>query len=147
MTFNGLTATAVTWVSDTKLMATVPANASTGNVVVTLGTEVSNGVSFEVVAACSALQNAGADAPDKRTIELGKTSGTFNFTYNTYTQKDRIIVTYQNGVPPLFDTGCVGAMGTKPLTFNGTDTFITVEVQPNCAGGSGTSWDYSVSCP
>ena len=145
VTFNGVTATAVTWVSDSQLRATVPVNASTGTVIVTLGTDVSNGVSFEVVAACSAQQNAGTDVPDTRSIELGKTSGTFNFTYNTYTQKDRILVRYQNAT--LFDTGCVGMAGTRSISYSGTQTFIVVEVQPNCESPGSTSWDYSVSCP
>ena len=145
VTFNGVIATAVTWVSDSQLRATVPVNASTGSVIVTLGTEVSNGVSFEVVAACSAQQNAGTDVPDTRSIELGKTSGTFNFTYNTYTQKDRILVRYQNAT--VFDTGCVGMAATKSISYSGTQTFIVVEVQPNCEKPGSTSWDYSVSCP
>ena len=83
--------------------------------------------------------------PDTRTIELGKPAGTFNFTYETYAQEDEIIVRYQ-GVT-LFDTGCVGANGTRSLSYSGTSTSITVQVIPNCKGGSGTAWNYSVSCP
>ncbi len=93
--------------NDTQLKATVPNNASTGDVIVTVNGEKSNGVNFEVVAQCSATQNAGGDVPDTRTIELGKPAGSFVFHYDTYGIKDRIIVRYQNNV--LFDTGCVGA--------------------------------------
>jgi uncharacterized protein (TIGR03437 family) len=147
VTFNGVTATAITYVSDSQITAAVPANASTGDVIVTVNGTASNGVNFEVVSACSAQQNAGGDAPDTRTIELGKTSGTFNFTYNTYVQEDQMLVRYQNAL--LFDTGCVGTDGdlTKPISYNGTSTSISVQVIPNCKGGSGTAWDYSVSCP
>lgn len=143
--FNGLTASNVTWNSDTVAVAKVPQNASTGDVVVEVNTVKSNGVNFEVLAQCSSTQNAGGDTPDTRTIELGKSAGTFNFTYETYSQQDRILVRYQGNT--LFDTGCVGANGTKTLTYSGSATQITVQVIPNCAGGSGTAWNYSVACP
>ncbi|MEP7083894.1 MAG: IPT/TIG domain-containing protein, partial [Betaproteobacteria bacterium] len=143
--FNGLKATTATFVSDTQATAKVPANASSGDVVVEVNGQKSNGIPFEVIAQCSNTQNAGGDTPDTRTIELGKPSGTFNFMYETYAQEDQIIVRYQ-GVT-LFDTGCVGANGTQALTYNGTSTSITVQVIPNCKGGSGTAWNYSVSCP
>ena len=145
VTFNGVAASGVTWTSDTQAVAKVPANASTGNVIVTVNGEQSNGVNFEVVAQCSATQNAGGDTPDTRTIELGKTAGSFAFSYETYTQEDRIIVKY--GASTLFDTGCVGANGTKTLSYSGTSSQITVQVIPNCKGGTGTAWNYTVSCP
>jgi hypothetical protein len=47
--FNGTTATASSW-SATSIMAPVPAGATTGNVVVTVGGAASNGVSFTVQA-------------------------------------------------------------------------------------------------
>jgi hypothetical protein len=145
VTFNGVAATGVTWTGDTQAIAKVPANASSGEVVVTVNGEKSNGVNFEVVAQCSATQNAGGDVPDTRTIELGKTAGTFAFAYETYSQEDQIIVRYMGGT--LFDTGCVGANGTRSLSYAGTSSQITVQVIPNCKGGSGTSWNYTVSCP
>jgi IPT/TIG domain/Bacterial pre-peptidase C-terminal domain/Repeat of unknown function (DUF5648) len=145
VTFNGVAASGVTWTSDTQAVAKVPANASTGNVIVTVNGVQSNGVNFEVVAQCSTTQNAGGDTPDTRTIELGKTSGSFAFAYQTYTQKDRIVVRYMGST--LFDTGCVGANGTKTLSFSGTSSQITVQVIPNCSGGTGTAWNYTVSCP
>ncbi|MFO1413975.1 MAG: IPT/TIG domain-containing protein [Burkholderiales bacterium] len=145
VTFNGVTATNVQWTSDTQAVAKVPANASSGPVVVTVNGEASNGVNFEVVAQCSATQNAGGDVPDTRTIELGKTSGSFVFAYETYSQEDEIIVRYMGST--LFDTGCVGASGSKTLAFGGTSSQITVQVIPNCKGGSGTAWNYTVSCP
>ncbi|MEO8132785.1 MAG: IPT/TIG domain-containing protein [Betaproteobacteria bacterium] len=143
--FNGVKATVVNFVSDTQVTAKVPANASSGDVVVEVNTEKSNGVNFEVIAQCSATQTAGGDTPDTRTVELGKTSGTFVFTYETFAQEDQIIVRYQNNV--LFDTGCVGANGSVPLPYSGTSTQISVQVIPNCKGGTGTAWNYSVSCP
>ena len=46
-----------------------------------------------------------------------------------------------------FDTGCVGASGTQSISYNGASTQISVQVIPNCMGGTGTAWNYSVSCP
>ena len=96
---------------------------------------------------CDSQFVAGGDVPETNEVELGQSSGMVDFSYDTDFIQDRIIVSYQ-GVT-LFDTGCVGAAGTMPITYNGTSTSITVEVQPNCAGpgATGTSWDFSVSCP
>ena len=143
--FNGLKSTNVTWTSDTLAVAKVPQNASSGDVIVEVNGVKSNGVNFDVLAQCSSTQNAGGDTPDTRTIELGKTAGTFDFSYQTYSIEDQILVKYQGNT--IFDTGCVGASGTKTLTYAGSSTQIVVQVLPNCKGGSGTAWDYTVACP
>ncbi|MEN6318688.1 MAG: hypothetical protein ABFD82_08040 [Syntrophaceae bacterium] len=95
---------------------------------------------------CSTTQVAGGDTPDTRYIQLGKASGTVNFSYETYSIKDQIIVSYNGKV--LFDTGCVGASDTVTFSYAGSSTFVTVQVIPNCAGGTtGTAWTYTVNCP
>jgi hypothetical protein len=94
---------------------------------------------------CSSVQTAGADTPETRTIEMGRTSGTFDFTYDMFTQKDQMTVSY--GGTTLFDTGCVSNGSTKTLSYSGSSTKITVAVKPNCAGGTGTKWEFSVGCP
>jgi hypothetical protein len=98
-------------------------------------------------AACSVTQVPGGDTPESRNVNLGKTSGTFVFTYDTRFQEDRMVVLYQGGV--LFDTGCVGTGGDRsvPLTYSGSNAFVTVQVTPNCAGGTGTIWEFTVNCP
>jgi hypothetical protein len=50
VTFNGVSATSITSWSDTSIVATVPAGATTGNVVVTVGGQASNGAAFTVLA-------------------------------------------------------------------------------------------------
>jgi hypothetical protein len=97
---------------------------------------------------CNSQQVAGGDIPETRTIELGRTSGTFGFTYDTASIEDRLVVRYQNAI--LFDTGCVGTNGprTQNITYSGTSTTVTVEVTPNCrVPGSGTAWVFILSCP
>lgn len=96
-------------------------------------------------AACNSQQVAGQDAPEVRTIELGQTSGSFVFQFETFSQEDRLVVVYEGS--PLFDTGCVGASGSRTLTYSGSSSRVTVAVQPNCAGGSGTAWNFTVNCP
>ncbi|UCF93039.1 MAG: BACON domain-containing protein, partial [Desulfobacterales bacterium] len=85
------------------------------------------------------------DVSDTRLIDLRRTTGTFQFDYDTFSGEDRIVVRYQNVV--LFDTGCVENSDTVFLTYSGTSTQITVEVEPNCFGSNDTSWNYKVHCP
>lgn len=142
--FVGTTATVVSW-SDTSIVVKVPNITSTGDVIVNVGGTDSNGVKFTILNKCSTQQVAGADTPETRVIDLGTNHGAFKFDWETYTQKDRITVSYEGKT--LFDSGCVGANGTQNLSYSGTSTFVTVTVQPNCAGGSGTAWNFTVYCP
>ena len=97
--------------------------------------------------ACNQQNLAGGDVPESRTVELGRASGTFSFSYHTEFQRDRMMVVYEGRT--LFDTGCVGTNGTRTqnITYAGNSTQVTIQVQPNCAGGSGTFWEFTVSCP
>ena len=97
------------------------------------------------VGQCDQQQVAGGDTPDTRNIEVGQTSGTFTFDYSTYSIRDRIIVSYQGTT--LLDTGCVGESQSRQLTYGGSSTQVTVSVEPNCDGSTGTAWDYTVHCP
>ncbi len=94
---------------------------------------------------CNDKQEAGGDAPEVHNINLGQSYGTFMFDYETYSVKDQIIVS--QGGTVLFNSGCVGQSGSIPLTLNGFSTTITVRVNPNCDGTSGTSWNFTVHCP
>jgi hypothetical protein len=97
------------------------------------------------VIACSTQTRNGGDAPETHQVELARTSGTFQFDYNTFTQKDQIRVSYQGQV--LLDTGCVGQAATHHLNYIGNSTRVTVEVFPNCEGGSQTDWGWVTYCP
>lgn len=95
---------------------------------------------------CNEQQIAGGDTADQRNIEMGQSSGSFNFSYQTYSIRDQVIVTYEGNT--LLDTGCVGAANSETLTFSGNSTQIRVQVIPNCSGNtSGTAWNYTASCP
>jgi len=125
------------------------AAAAIGGIAVAGGGGGNSGVGAASAAtiACNNVTQQGSDAPETHTVQLGKTSGVIPFTYNTINVQDRMIVVYQNAV--LFDSGCVGTGGnvTQNLPFSGSSSTVTVQVIPNCAGGSGTAWSFTVGCP
>ena len=88
---------------------------------------------------------AGSDTPDTRVFDLQNIAGSFRFDYQTFSQKDRVVVSYEG--KPLLDTGCVGTSGSVTLQYSGSSTKVTVQVIPNCAGGTGTQWNYTLHCP
>jgi hypothetical protein len=98
---------------------------------------------------CNAGQQvAGGDTPDSRFFEMGRTSATFRFDYDTQSIPDRIQILYQGAV--IFDSTCLGTNGTITAhpSFSGSSSLIQVNVTPNCSGGtSGTAWSYQVYCP
>jgi hypothetical protein len=94
---------------------------------------------------CPGYNSQGRDTPETRTVNLFKTSGTFQFQRNHYTVKDRMQVFYEGR--QLHDTGCTGGSQTINLPYSGTSTLVTVKVTPNCAGTTGTVWDFTVLCP
>lgn len=98
------------------------------------------------VVQCSAVQNAGGDLPDTRTVPLGAAAGSFTLSYQMYGIKDRLTVSHDGA--PVFDSGCVSNGATQRVSFSGLASFVTVAVEPNCSGGtSGTAWNYSLTCP
>lgn len=94
---------------------------------------------------CNDQQQAGGDPPEVHTIDLGQSYGSFMFDYDTVSQEDQIIVT--NGGRTIFNSGCVGESKSIRLNLTGFSPTITVRVNPNCNGGSGTQWYFTVHCP
>jgi len=94
---------------------------------------------------CNEETVAGSNAPESHTIWLGEDSGTFVFEYDTYAVEDRMQVTYEGRV--LFDTGCVGASGSVPISYSGNAKIVGVNVFPNCSGTTFTAWEFTVRCP
>src|ERR1700688_2835825 len=84
--FNGTTATVTSW-STTSIVATVPNGATTGNVVVTVGGNASNGVSFTViptpsVTSLSPTSGAVGAAVTITGTNFGSTQGTSTVKFN-----------------------------------------------------------------
>jgi hypothetical protein len=87
-------------------------------------------------------------------IELGRSSGTFQFDYATGDGKDQMIIEYEGSI--LFDTGCVGtgddATGgriwrTQNISYSGMSIRVTVRAIALCEGGPFSGWDFIVHCP
>jgi hypothetical protein len=99
-------------------------------------------------AQCNGQQVAGADTPVTRRYNLGMKGVDFEFIYQTFTVKDRILV-WNGGITPLFDSGCVGTEVEKRvnLTLSSSDSNIRVDVEPDCDGGMNTAWYFTVVCP
>ncbi len=67
VTFNGVTASTTSW-SDTRIVATVPSGAATGQVQVNVGSNASNGVTFLVGATGASITGATLATPTTITI-------------------------------------------------------------------------------
>jgi hypothetical protein len=98
---------------------------------------------------CDGQQIAGANTPVSRRYNMGSSSATFKFDYDTYSVKDR--VTIWNGATLLFDSECVGEFQSVNVTYSSTSPTIRVDVEPNCScingvGCSGTAWNFRVHC-
>ena len=95
---------------------------------------------------CNIEYKSGANEPEQYTIDVRRTTGSLNFTYQTYDVKDRIHI--YHGGSKVFDTGCVGASGSQVLTLNGASSVFVIIVDPLCAPGeSNTSWNFTLGCP
>lgn len=92
---------------------------------------------------CSVGTNSGGAGVTTTVHELGRTSGTFLFTYDALTIPDRFDVQYQGAT--LYTTGgFVSGTGSKSITYSGTSTKVTVVVTGSTQG---TAWNYVVNCP
>ena len=109
--------------------------------------------------ACNNQVASGGDAGGTYWVELGKKSGAFQLEYRTFTKADQIDIYCGEMYPeggPFYSTGCTTTPGNS--FDNGTPVFssvpyscdsskIVVNIVPNCAGSSGTGWDFTVHCP
>lgn len=121
-----------------------PTGAAARSWSVNVAGQVISGNQNQAFPPCNSQQVSGANTPETRTIEMGRTSGTFTFEWQMFSVQDRMVVSYEGRT--LFDTGCVSGGGTRALTYSGGSSTVTVQVFPACAGGS-TAWDFVVSCP
>ena len=140
VTFNGTSATATSW-SDTSITVTVPANATTGEVVVTVGGEASNGVTF-TVGTDPVISGLNPDSgPAGTTVAItganfGASQGTSSVTFNgaEATPTDWSDTSITVTVPANATTGPV------VVTVDGTaSNGVTFSVKPVIAGLSRVS--------
>lgn len=94
---------------------------------------------------CPGGTQAGNNVPFYGSFELGSSNGTFRFFREHYRVRDRMEVIYEGTV--IHDTGCTGGSETVMLSYSGSATNVVVRVTPNCAGTTGTAWNFRVDCP
>ena len=82
----------------------------------------------------------------ERTINLKKSSGIFQFYFDTRGDgDDQITVRYEG--EPIFESGCIETWRSEFLEFSGTSTEIEVTVENCNSYAKSTSWEYTVYCP
>lgn len=140
VTFNGVLATATTWKS-TSIVVTVPAAATTGNVVVTVNGGASNGVAFTVVPHISSLSASSGIAGTSVTITgsgFGSLQGgsTVTFSGNAATPTTWSATSITVPVP----AGAPGGSGSVVVTAGGAaSNGVAFTVVPNISSFSVSS--------
>ena len=136
VTFNGTPATPTSW-SATSIVVPLPSGATTGNVVVTVGTAASNGVSFTVTATPSITTLSPSSGPVGTSVTItganfGATQGTSTVTFNgaTATATNWSATSIVVPVPSGATTGNV-VVTVVALASNGVS--FTVSVAPSAA--------------
>lgn len=159
VTFNGTTATVTSW-ANTKVVATVPTAATTGNVVVTVSTQASNGVSFKV------LPHITSDSPTTQPIGknvtingsgFGTSQGSSTITFGGVTASaatwttTQIVATVPSGVAigsdPIVVT--VGGSASNSVTFTAVAALAvtaSASPKPNANGWNNTNVTISYTC-
>jgi hypothetical protein len=92
---------------------------------------------------CNTATNSGGQGVTTTSYQLGRSSGTFSFSYNAFSQPDQFDILYEGRT--IFSTGGpVSGSNTVAVSYSGSSTQITVRVTGPSAG---TEWEYTVSCP
>ena len=88
-------------------------------------------------------------------IALNTNAGTIQLTYNMFNSKDRVLIYYENSL--IYESGCVSLDGSelndynkrspKNISFNGEDTYLSVEVSGDCERSGQVDWNFLISCP
>ena len=95
------------------------------------------------VAKCPTTQESGGQGTTVLNIDMLRTSGTFQVSYEMYSVPDQLFIKYEGQT--IFDTGgLVSGGNSASVNFNGSSSIITVTIY---APNAGTVWDVHVGCP
>jgi hypothetical protein len=86
--------------------------------------------------------------PTAHWVNLGATSGTVSFYFNTNSLADRVLVSTGNTV--IYDSGCNVTSGWVNIPYNNANSRLRVQTLPDCGDArdpEGSYWDWSMSCP
>lgn len=95
-----------------------------------------------IIGTCNTAINPGGGTQEIHAIDLGTTSGSFGFYYQT-SQQVRMELKISGST--IFDTGCVSAEDNVTISYS-EGQHLVIEVTPNCEGGSGVEWVFEVYC-
>ncbi|HEV2387694.1 MAG TPA: IPT/TIG domain-containing protein [Candidatus Acidoferrales bacterium] len=145
--FNGVSASVNSW-ADTSVTASVPGTTTTGNVVVTVAGQASNGISFTVVPSLTTLSPTSGGAGASVTIngyDLGSAQGSSTVTFNgtgatpTNWSATQIVAP----VPASATSGpvvvTVGGQASNGLAFTVTVVTPSISSLSPASGSPGTS--------
>ncbi len=153
VTFNGVTATPVNW-NDASIVVPVPAGATTGNVVVTVGGIASNGARFAVMSVpnitnLNPIVGAVGTPVTITGTNFGSTQGASTVTFNgwTATPTSWTATSIVVPVPTGATTGNVVVMvsGVGAAASNGSWFTVLPTVTLNAAASSGLPVSYTVT--
>ncbi len=91
---------------------------------------------------CDALTPSGGEGVTETTHGLGRSSGSFLFSWNAYGIPDRFQIFYQGAL--IFDSGVISGAGSATVVYAGAATSVLVRVTGST---SGTFWEYTLGCP
>jgi len=146
VTFNGFAAATTSW-STSKIVATVPPNATTGPVVVTVGGQASNGVTFTVTPGISSLSPSSGLVGTLVTVSgssFGSTQGSSTITFNAIkaTPNNWSSSSIIAAVPSAATSGpvavTVGGVASNGVTFTVTPNIRSLSPQSGPVGTSAT---------
>jgi RHS repeat-associated protein len=145
LTFNGTSATPTSW-SASSVVVAVPTNATTGNIVVTVSSQPSNGVSFTVVPHITSLSPTSGAVTSSVTISgttFGATQGSSTVTFNGTTATptgwtaSSIVVPVPSGATTGNVVVTVSSQASNGLTFTVLATPSITSLAPT-SGSVGT---------
>ena len=141
VTFNGTTATAVTW-TDTSITAVVPTGASTGPVTVDVATTTADGPSFEVTSAIQLTDSLGNQSSYSSVMVGGKwyVSSAQGSGCSSCTLRGNIQTQYDNFGNVILKTDELGH--TTSYSYDTNQNLLSISQQAN-SGYATTSYTYN----
>jgi choice-of-anchor C domain-containing protein len=88
--------------------------------------------------------SSGNGSPSTNVINTGQTAGTAQISYNFYSVPDELVVQYHG--TNIFDSGIISGSGVFNVAYGpGTNTQLTIIMNPTINPGPGDLWDYTVN--
>jgi hypothetical protein len=149
--FNGVTAATTSW-GAASITATVPAGATTGNVVVTVGGVASNGVSFAVAAAAPTITTQPANtavtagqAATFSAVASGSTPLSYQWQKNSVNISGATAASYTTPPVTMADSGATFLVKVSNSAGNATSNSATLTVNAASAGTDVTTYHNDIA--